>query len=339
MSRPSFVELFRTLSSFAPSRVDLREAPWEAYVDWAIANGLAPLAAYNLEYRLGPSGSPEWARDRLLSIFQGTANDNVMKLVGFRNTVELLEGRRLVLMGAASFVESLYPHVAFRPVVELEVLVAPREVAPCVGFLARTGFVPGDQREGEGGVAGGGATLARGRRQGPSVTELSDSRTSLLVHGGLTGDGAEDEGLLRRALPVRVLGPSVFRLDLEDAILALVLRLGRAAFERPMIELVDLRELLKGAPGLGGDYSRPLDAEALLRRASVWGVERTLWTALALAARLFPELEAEVARASPPLARPTRELLERLVVAPLADLGRAERYRGEELVRRALTEP
>ena len=50
---PSLLDTFRVLASFSPARTSLRGAPWEEYVDWAIAQGLAPLAAYNLEYRLG----------------------------------------------------------------------------------------------------------------------------------------------------------------------------------------------------------------------------------------------------------------------------------------------
>ena len=80
---PSLLDTFRTLASFSPPRASLRGAPWEAYVDWSIAQGLAPLAAYNLEYRLGGGGAPEWVRDRLLSVYQGSLNDTVMMLVNF----------------------------------------------------------------------------------------------------------------------------------------------------------------------------------------------------------------------------------------------------------------
>src|SRR3954467_6765364 len=118
----TLTEMFRALSSFTPSRVDLRGAPWETYVDWAIAQGLAPLAAYNLEYRLGGGGAPEWVRDRLLSVYQGALHDNVMKLVNFRRATGDVEGQRWVVMGGASFAEALYPHVAFRPVLEIQLL-------------------------------------------------------------------------------------------------------------------------------------------------------------------------------------------------------------------------
>src|SRR5687767_6743030 len=115
----SLLETFRVLSSFEPKRAELKNAPWEEYVDWAIGQGLAPLAAYNLEYRLGGASAPEWARDRLLSIYQGSVNDNVMKLVNFKRTVDALEGRQIIVFGGASFAEAIYPHVAFRPVLEV----------------------------------------------------------------------------------------------------------------------------------------------------------------------------------------------------------------------------
>ena len=60
----SMLELFRTLTSFSPPRTELKHAPWDAFVPWAIGQGLASLCAYNLEYRLGSAGSPEWANLR-----------------------------------------------------------------------------------------------------------------------------------------------------------------------------------------------------------------------------------------------------------------------------------
>ena len=164
MPAPSLLDLFRTLSNFAPTRVSLRGAPWEEYVDWAIVNGLAPLAAYNLEYRLAGGGAPEWARDRLLSVYQGSVNDNVMKLVAFKRSVDELEGRRVLLLGAASFAESLYPHVAFRPVPEVRLRVEANEVRPFSNFLGEAGFQPLEGAEGAEGAAaaagGEGATTA-----------------------------------------------------------------------------------------------------------------------------------------------------------------------------------
>src|SRR5215469_5650476 len=134
---PSLLDTFRVLASFSPPRASLRGAPWDDYVDWAISQGLAPLAAYNLEYRLGGGAAPEWARDRLLSVYQGELNDNVMKLVNFKRAVDELEGRRIVILGAASYAEALYPHVAFRPVPDLDLLLPFTELDAFAGFLGR----------------------------------------------------------------------------------------------------------------------------------------------------------------------------------------------------------
>src|SRR5712692_666306 len=136
----TLLDTFRILSSFSPQAGAMAQAPWHAYVEWAIAQGLAPLAAYNLEYRLAGAGAPESARDRLLSVYQGSLNDNVMKLVNFKRAIDDLDGERVVLLGGASFAESLYPHVAFRPVLDIRVLLARPSVGRLVDHLARSDF-------------------------------------------------------------------------------------------------------------------------------------------------------------------------------------------------------
>src|SRR3954463_11266161 len=141
---PTLLDTFRLLSSFDPvrdpSRQPMADAPWEAYADWAIAQGLAPLAAYNLEYRIAGGGAPEWVRDRLLSIYQGSLNDNVMKLVNFKRATGEVEDQQWVVMGGASFAEALYPHVAFRPVLEIQLLTPPASLAPLFRALGQAEF-------------------------------------------------------------------------------------------------------------------------------------------------------------------------------------------------------
>jgi Uncharacterised nucleotidyltransferase len=314
---PSLLDLFRLLASFEPRRVDLSGAPWEAYVDWAIGQGLAPLAAYNLEYRLGNCGAPEWARDRLLSIFQGSANDNVMKLVGFKRAIDELQGRQVVLVGAISFLESLYPHVAFRPVIDLRVAVPAGEVDAFANYLAHAEFRPSPD-----------AADAAGAQR-----VLTDTRALLFIHDRLSPEPAQHQALLERAVRLKVFGPSAYRLDLEDALLVQVVLMARVGFEVPLLELVDVRELVLGAPGMGGQYSRPVDGAVLQQRARAWRAERALWAVLSLVERLFPETAGAVAALKPELSLPVRQLLERLVVAPLAEVGRTRGVRGQELLR------
>jgi hypothetical protein len=307
----ALLDLFRTLASFDPPRRRLAGAPWDDYVDWSIAQGLAPLAAYNLEYRLAGGGAPEWARDRLLSVYQGSLNDNVMKLVNFKRAVDDLEGRKVLLVGGASFAEALYPHVAFRPVPDVRLLVRPNDLDGLTGFLARSDFKP------EPGLVD---PLGAAR-------VLTDGRTQIFLHTSLLG-GASDEGLFERALPMKVYGPSLFRLDLEDALLALCLEQARAGYGVPMLTYVDLRELLTGASSMGGPYSRPLDVAALRQRASAARLDRALFVSTSILERLFPDLGTQIQAVRPELSRGRRELLERVVVGPASAVGQLRTLRG-----------
>lgn len=316
------IDTFRVLASFDPPRGSLRDAPWEEYVDWAIAQGLAPLASYNLEFRLGGGDAPEWARDRLLSIYQGSVNDNVMKLVNFKRTVDELEGRKLLLLGGAAFADVLYPHVGFRPVLEIQVLLRRLDVEGFAGYLSHHEFRP-EQDDTDSGAA----------------RVLSDGRTPLYLYADVLGAGrrAELQGVFERALPMKMYGPSLFRPELEDVLLLTCLELARHGFQVPWLSYVDLRELVTGAKWLGGVYSRPLDAAAVLERAKAWRMERALYSALSIVQRLFPETVEAVAPVLPPLRRATRELLERLVVSPASEPGKMRQVRGAERLRRLLT--
>ena len=318
----SLLDTFRVLSAFDPSRRSLAEAPWDQYVDWAIAQGLAPLAAYNLEYRLAGGDAPEWARDRLLSVYQGSLNDNVMKLVNFKRALDDLEGERIILLGGASFSESLYPHVAFRPVPDINLLLARESMRPLIAHLAGSDFRPEDSEDAEGATA-----------------VLSDGRTLLLLFADLLGTRrqAEERGLFERALPVRVYGPSVFRLDLEDAILALCLQHARAGYQVPMLSFIDLRELLTGAQFTRGAYSRAPDFAAVKRRASAWKMERALFASTSIVERLFPSAAAAAQQALPDLREPTRRRLERWIIDPVSRLGQTRVVRGSGRLRRLLS--
>jgi len=318
---PTLLDTFRVLASFSPPRQSLAAAPWKDYVDWAIANGLASLAAYNLEYRLAGGDAPEWARDRLLSVYQGTANDNVMKLVNFKRLVDDLEGRRIVLLGGASFADSLYPHVAFRPVIEISLLLPPGDVDGFAGFLSRGEFKPLDQSP------------------PGAARSLTDGRTPIHLFGGILGPRfeAEDQALLDRALPLRVYGPSFFRLTAEDAVLTLCLEHARAGYDVPYLSFVDLRELLLGAPSLGGPYSKPLDVAAVRERSRALHLDRALYASCGVVAELFPETADTVRALQPELSHLVRPILDSLVVTPLGRLGRTHQLKGVEQVRRLLT--
>ncbi len=318
----TLLDTFRILSSFSPQAGAMAQAPWDAYVEWAIAQGLAPLAAYNLEYRLAGAGAPESARDRLLSVYQGSLNDNVMKLVNFKRAVDELEDGRVLLLGAASFAESLYPHVAFRPVPDIQLWAQSDDLPRLVEFLRQSEF-RGDSR----------VDRVRG-----AAAVLSDRRTEIAIFTHFLGERvrAHEKGVFERALPVKVYGPSIFRPSHEDAILLLCLDQAKAGYEVPMISFVDLRELLSGASALVGSYSKPVDFERLKQRASEWRIDRALYTSASIVQRLFPELEGAAQSAKPTLRASTQRLLEKWVIAKVVQLGPMRILRGTDRWRRLL---
>ena len=242
-----------------------------------------------------------------------------MKLVNFKRAVDELEGRRIVLLGAGSYAESLYPHVAFRPVLDLDLLLPATDLEAFAGFLGQAEF-----------------KLVASH---PRLRILSDGRTQITLHGGLLGSGfeSEDRGLLDRALPLRAFGPSFFRLAAADALLASILEQAHAGYSIPTITFVDLRELLLGAPSMQGAYSHPLDLAQVLEGARRWRLQRAVYASTRVVATLFPETASIVESLAQDLRPATRALLDGLVVAPLAQLGRMRETRGAERLRRLLT--
>lgn len=318
MSIP-LLETFQVLASFQPPRRSLKEAPWQDYVDWATSQGLAPLAAYNLEYRLGGGDAPDWARDRLLSLHQAWVNDNVMKLVNFKRSIDEWEGGKLVSIGDVSFAEALYPHVAFRPVLEMKVLVSKSDEVGLKAHLAKSQFKP---------IPTPDATvslLSDGRSQIALTTALFEGRRQPLT-----------EEFQARALPMKVYGPQMHRLDLEDAALLLCFEQAQQGYQVPILSFVDLRELLLGAPSMGGAYSRPCDLEALKSRAARWKMDRALYASASIVQRLFPECGEIVQALLPQLKATSRRLIENAIVEPVSKLGTQRELKGTARVRKWL---
>jgi hypothetical protein len=185
-------------------------------------------------------------------------------------------------------------------------------VQALAGFLKNNEFKPANAPEGE-----------------PLNPELvvSDSRTSILLHGTLSGDAAEDAGLLARAEPVKHYGPSMFRLQRADALLVQVLLGARAGFDVPFIEWVDLRELV-----LSGE-----NAQAIQARAKIWKLERALYAAMQVVSKLFPETATAAGALAPELPLPVRKVLDVSVVEPVSVIGRSRTSRSGEVLRALLS--
>jgi hypothetical protein len=320
MSGPE--SLLLQLSRFVPERLRAPADDWTEMVRLAPLHGLAPTIAYNVEYRLAGANAPQDARDALLAHYQAALNDNVFKFVNLKKLLAEVGSRRALLLDAAAFADALYPHVAFRPVNELRLLVHVADLEPMQRAFAQAGYAirPNDDELGASAVN-------------------SDDRTRLVLHTRLFPEArqVEESKLWERALPARAFGKNAFRPELEDALLSAALLLARQGFDAPLIQLVDLRELVRGSPDLAGPYSRPVKADVVLERARAFKLERALWSAMELLAGFFPEVGSQARSLQPRLRPSSQTLLRKLVIEPSLDLSRKSAFRGTERLRRLLS--
>lgn len=311
------LELPRRRAASAGPREPL-DVDWADLADLAVFHGVAPLVAYNLEFRLGGGNAPEEIHDQLLGYYHGTLTDNVYKLINLKKLLSEAEGVPVVLLESAAYADALYPHVAFRALPEIRLLARRRDFQA----LAAAG-APLDLR-------------LEGEEDGAVV--LTDQRTRFLLHDAIFGKertGAEDE-VFERGIPARAFGPNVRRPAIEDALLAHVALISRAAFTAPLVDYLDLRELVRGAPAQGSTWERKPDAAATKARAQALGLSRGLWCAMQLLSHFFPEAREDAAILEPELPATVRALLEAGVLRASRKLDRTRVNRAAEEVRKLL---
>jgi hypothetical protein len=306
----ALLDALRVLTDFDPPAAlppcDLEELA--AVLD---AHGLAPLASYQLESRRLGAGLPMWFREKLLPLYQGVVNDNVFRMMTLKGILRGVEVPAVVLDGAA-YVDWLYPHLAFRPVGELRLLVRGDDGARFAAGAAPAGFLPA------------------GTGRGGHTATLSDGRVELRLQEGLVAGRLDDHGLLSRASPYPVMGPTAVRPSAGDALLLSVADAAAMGLQVPLLAVVDLRELLlRIEPGEGPE---------LRARAGAAGLLRALHGALALAAHFYPAVAERVAPLTPELSRAERAAVEAGVDAA-SHPARLRRVRGTEEAARLLLAP
>ena len=275
------------------------------------AHGLAPLASWRLESGRVGAGVPMAFRERLLPLYQGVVNDNVFRMMTLKGVLRGVEVPVVVLDGAA-YVDWLYPHLAWRPVGELRLLVRGADGAGFAAGAKAAGFEP----------------VAQGA--GGHTATFSDGRVELRLQEGLVAGRGEDHGLLSRSEPYRVAGPTAARPSAGDALLLSVADAAAMGLQAPLLAFLDLREL---ALRVGPD-----DAAPVLARAAAAGLARALHGAMALTAWFFPAAAERALALSPPLPPLERKAVEAVVDAA-RDPARLRRVRGAEEAARLLLSP
>jgi Uncharacterised nucleotidyltransferase len=309
----ALLDALRALTSFDPP-AELPPCDLGELVEVLDAHGLGPLASYHLESRRIGAGVPTWVRERLLPLYQGTVNDNVFKLMTLKGALRELDVPALVLGGAA-YLDWLYPHLAFRPVGELRLLVRGDDGER---FAARVG-------------EGGFHRIETG--PGGHTATFDDGRLPLLIQEGLVAGQGDDLGALERRVPTPALGPTLARPATEDALLFAAAEVAERGLYAPLLLYVDLRELLL-QPELGDGAA----AASLKRRAADAGLARALYGACAATARYYPGVSERASAVSPELGRVERAAVE-AVVESAGDPARLRVPRGAEAAARLLLTP
>ncbi len=276
------------------------------------AHGLAPLASYQVENRRIGMGLPEAFRERLLALYQGTVNDNVMRLLALRGLLREQEAVPVVLLEAAAYVDWIYPHVGFRPVGEARLAVRAGDAARFAEGAARADFRP--LRTGPGG----------------HTAAFGDGRIEVQIQEGLVAGTGGEEGLFARSRPYRAMGPAAARPSPEDAFLATVADQAELGLHAPLVTFVDLRELLRLGP--------PLDGAAVRERASALGLSRALHGSMALLGHFFPSVAGRAREIPSPIAARERTAVE-AVVDSARDPSKLRHLRGAEVAARLVVAP
>jgi hypothetical protein len=298
----------RALCAFDPPKA-LPPCDLDALARVLTAHGLAPLASYHVEHTRLAVGLPDEFREALLAVFQGTINDNVLKLVTLRNVLKDAPEVPVVLLDGAAYVDWLYPHMAWRPVSDLRLAV---RGADGPAFAAATTA---------------GLKLERTEHDG-RVAVFSDGHIEVTLQEGLWPGGAEDDALYWRAVPYKAFGPAAGRPSPEEAILCAAGDLGQAALWAPLLRYLDFRELLR----LGAEVAY------VKERAAALGLSRALYGACVLTAWFFPEVAAQAEALRPSLGPVERAALEPVIEAA-RDPSRLRHLRGAEQAARLLVAP
>jgi hypothetical protein len=305
----ALLDALRALTSFDPPST-IPPCDLDELAEVLDVHGLAPLASFHLEQRSLGAGVPERVRERLLPIYQGVVNDNVLKLVTLKQALADVDVPVIVLGGAA-YLDWLYPHLAFRPVGDPRLMVQGDDGARFVEAIAAH-FKPEA-------TGAGGHTM-----------RLTNGQFELAIQEGVVRGRGDDLGAFERRTPFPAVARCLSRPSAADALLVAVADLGLAGLSAPLLEYVDVRELVLLIP--------PAEAPAVRARAVAAGLDRALYGALEVARHYFPEIAGNAAALTPDLGRAERIAVEQ-VAAPPKDPTRLRALRGSEAAARLVVGP
>jgi len=302
---------------------------WEELAEVAEQQGLGAIVSYQLDYRfLARVRPPAWLRERLLMTFNGLVNDNLLKVTHLRRLLSEEGVPPVMLLGGIALADTFYPHIAFRPLQEIDVWVQAPRLAELAAVIAEAGVPSGP--------------VGERRPQRPIAARFANPDIELqawLRPPGLPLSEEAGRGVWSRSLSAPVFGPAARRLEPADAVCAHIAALALDGFAVPRVLLVDLREMILRADGPEGFYAPGgvmLRWAEVEQRSRALGLLRSLWAGLRLVAELFPEARAKAEGLQPRLPATVGALIDEVVVRPGLDPHRTTVVRAAQALRRTL---
>jgi hypothetical protein len=261
---------------------------WPAVIRRASPHGMLPLLA---RHALAlPRGTlPEPVRADLRERFERNAHDNLGRARELVRLMRALDAARIPALAfkGATLALAAYGSLALRRFVDLDVLVARRDLAAATRVLAATGYAP---------AGGSGLTAVQQAVFLRFIHALpfgrADGRVKVDLHWEvqirMLAVAFDTARLLERAVPVPMAGGTVATLSPEDLLLVLCAHGAKHRWER-LAWICDVAEVVNRHPAL--DWPR------VLAEAAALGIRRMLHLGLFLAGELL------AAAVPPPLAR------------------------------------
>lgn len=279
----------------APSATALKawitgERPDVRWAEWLHNQELAGytifrLRAAGLEARLSPE-----LQEALRERYYLTAGDTTLRKEELAKALRTLNAAGIipVLFKGAALAHTVYPDPVCRPMTDLDLWIAPEEMAPAQAALESLGYVQyiSHARPIEFQTQRSGEIQLLGPPNGSSLIEL---HRSIFPGEWLERTGTIDQEAIRmRTVPVIVVGQKALSLAPEDGMIQLAVHLAvnhqfGLSFARSLLDIALLAR------------SQPIDWTIVVSRAWDWRVGTVVWTVLHLTADLLGLEEARPA--------------------------------------------
>jgi len=117
---------------------------WKEFVSSALAERVAPLLCYGFRHRGWPAEMPEHIRQLLLKEFYNAVANASLMFRELEHVLAELEKNNIqvVLLKGSALALTLYPHIALRPMADLDLLIRLPDLSAAIEVVEAIAYVP-----------------------------------------------------------------------------------------------------------------------------------------------------------------------------------------------------